>query len=88
MTNWHEQHIGNLYQLCDWLVSHHCYSEAEDILQVIEKPWNLEREWGLCELYYHADSENNEDMKQRCIEAVDEYETTAEMVAAEFEVTL
>jgi len=86
MSNWHEQHPGNLYQLCHWLMSEHCY-DAETLLQVIEKPWNWEREWGLCELYYRADSENNEDMKQRCIEAVT-YTTTAEMVAAEFGVTL
>jgi len=83
-SNWHEQHPGNLYQLCEWLVSELAY-DADDLLQVVEKPWNWEREWGLCELWYNADG--NEDMKQRCIEAVDE-ETTAEMVAAEFKVTL
>lgn len=85
-SHWHEQHPGNLYQLCHWLVSEHCY-DAEDILQVIEKPWNWEREWGLCELWYRADEEDNQSMKERCIEAVT-YAHTAKMVASEFGVTL
>jgi len=81
---WWQQHHGNLYQLCHWLVSEHCY-DAEDILQVVEKPWSWDREWGLCELWYNADG--NEGIQQRCIEAVT-YTTTAEQVAAEFEVKL
>lgn len=82
-NNWHEQHPGNLYQLCHWLVSE-VGDDAETLLEVIEKPGNWKREWGLCELWYQADREKNERMKQRCVEAVIEGETTADMVALEF----
>lgn len=87
---WYLDH-RNLHQLCEWLADHCGFTESQDVIQVVEKPYNWSREWELCELYFkHINSSDakSRGICERCIEACEETDADAATVALEFEVLL
>lgn len=43
--HWYDNHI-NIYQLAIWLIENDdCFWSAEDVLRLIEKPWQWVDEW-------------------------------------------
>lgn len=78
---WHETH-DNLVGLASWLDSE-CYAfpDVSNCIRFFEKPWNWDREYDLWLLWQAADSD---DVRERCIVAVDE-SLFAEQVLANLE---